>query len=45
MYEVAKKLNAKAVINNPGSSQLGKMMNRYFKEKNIQVINIVRKEE
>ncbi|CAD8077935.1 unnamed protein product [Paramecium primaurelia] len=45
MLDICKKNNAKAVINNPGASQLGKMMNRLFKERNIKVINIVRREE
>jgi len=45
MAHVAQQGGHKAAIHTAGSSALGRMLIRYFKEKGIKTINIVRKEE
>lgn len=45
MGYLAEKGNHKAAIHNAGSSALGRMLIRYFKQKGIKLINIVRREE
>ncbi len=45
MGAVAERGNHKAAIHTAGSSALGRMLIRYFKEKGIKLINVVRRDE
>lgn len=45
MIEIAKKGNHQAIANTAAASALGRMMNRICIEKNIPIVNIVRREE
>ncbi|KAL4494959.1 hypothetical protein ABPG72_015659 [Tetrahymena utriculariae] len=45
MLEIAKEAKVKAIVNSAASSALGRMIVRYFKKNDIEVINIVRRPE
>jgi NADPH:quinone reductase len=45
LLDAVKSKKAQAVIQTGANSQMGRMMNRLFKEKGIQVVNIVRKDD